>query len=115
MRRQVTIAILLLFSCLSGCQQPLTRQDCVGSYTFTATSSKVAANLNLNEDGTYTTSLVLADRPNLVVPSGHWKFSVVGSYTQIALERSSFPVARHRNSVRITINDDLGEWFENGN
>lgn len=115
MRGQVTIAILLLVSCLWGCQKPLTRQDCVGSYTLTEISSKNTATLKLNEDGTYTSSLVHADRPNLVLPSGHWKFSVVGSYTQIALERSSFPVARHRKSVRITINDDLGEWFEKGN
>jgi hypothetical protein len=114
MRTPFTIAMVLLFSCLWGCQRPLTKQDCVGTYTFTNARGKNAAKLNLNEDGTYVSSLVLSDRPSLVVPSGHWKFDVVGSYTQIALGHSSFPVERHGKSIRITISDDLGEWFEKG-
>ena len=113
-KRHLVISVVFLLSCLWGCKRQLARQDCVGSYVYVNASGKQPANLIVNEDGTYTSSLILRDRPSLVVPGGQWKFDIVGSYTQVALGRSSFPVERHGKFIRITIDDDLGEWFEKG-
>ncbi|MCU1284588.1 MAG: hypothetical protein JWO13_938 [Acidobacteriales bacterium] len=112
-KRWLIIGVVLIAMLLSGCNSvPVTREACLGSYSFVDASGMRTAKLTLNSDGTFVSTFVPAEGVSRIMPKGHWTFHISGEYAQVFLEDSAFPITRSSKQVRILINDDLGQWFE---
>ena len=99
---------------IAGCKSkpPISRNECIGIYkAYLEDKSTGKVCFTLNPDGTYS----LGDtqpKDGLgyfpLATHGEWELSSDSTGQRFFIDKATLPVGREKNSISVTVNDDLG-------
>ena len=113
---KIKLALTVFLSVMVlGCQnRSISTDECAGSFEYhLANKATGTVCFVLNQDGSYTRGSS-NDNPlgNRDVPRGKWTLDKDSTGQKLNIGNSRLPLERTHSSIRVTINDDLGQYCD---